>query len=70
MAAMAMTLRLSDDEAEALRRLAEREDRSMQEIAREAIREHVGRASRGELIDGVLDDVLVRYADALDRLGR
>ncbi|MGI8940161.1 MAG: ribbon-helix-helix protein, CopG family [Iamia sp.] len=65
-----MTLRLSDDEAEALRRLAEREDRSMQEIAREAIREHVGRASRGELIDAVLDDVLVRYADALDRLGR
>ncbi len=70
MGAMAMTLRLSDDEAEALRRLAEREDRSMQEIAREAIREHVGRASRGELIDAVLDDVLVRYADALDRLGR
>lgn len=67
---MAMTLRLSDDEAEALRRLAEREDRSMQEIAREAIREHVGRASRGELIDAVVDDALVRYADALERLGR
>ncbi len=65
-----MTLRLSDDEAEALRRLAEREDRSMQEIAREAIREHVGRASRGELIDAVLDDTLVRYADAIERLGR
>lgn len=65
-----MTLRLSDDETEALRRLAEREDRSMQEIAREAIRGHVERASRVELIDAVLDDALVRYADALDRLGR
>ncbi len=67
---MAMTLRLTDDEAEALRRMAAREDRSMQEIAREAIREHVVRSSRRDLIDAVVDDTLVRYADALDRLAR
>lgn len=67
---MAMTLRLTDDESDALRRRAEREQRSMQDVAREAIREHVARLDRGDLIDVVLDDVLVRYADALDRLGR
>jgi predicted transcriptional regulator len=38
---MAMTLRLADDETEALRRRAELEQRSMQEVARQAIREYV-----------------------------
>jgi len=65
-----MTLRLTDDEAEGLRRMAERQHRSMQEIAREAIREHVARTTRLEAVDRAVDDVLVRYADALDRLGR
>ncbi len=37
---MAMTLRLSDDESDALRRVAEREGTSMQEVARRAIREY------------------------------
>jgi predicted transcriptional regulator len=67
---MAMTLRLSDEESAALRRRSEREQRSMQEIAREAIREHVLQADRADLIDAILDDTLDRYADALDRLGR
>jgi death-on-curing protein len=35
---MAMTLRLADDESEALRRRSELEQRSMQEVARQAIR--------------------------------
>lgn len=35
---MAMTLRLTDEETEALRERAAREGRSMQEIAREAVR--------------------------------
>ena len=38
---MAMTLRLSDAETDALRRRAERESRSMQEVARQAVREYV-----------------------------
>lgn len=66
---MAMTLRLTDDEAEALRLRAEREGRSMQEVARSAVREYVDRTSRQELLDEVLDEELPRYAEALRRLG-
>lgn len=66
---MAMTLRLTDHEAEALRLRAEREGRSMQEVARSAVREYVDRTSRQELLDEVLDDELPRYAEALRRLG-
>jgi predicted transcriptional regulator len=43
---MAMTLRLADDETEALRRRAGLEHRSMQEVARQAIREYVENRSR------------------------
>jgi len=64
-----MTLRLSDDEALALRRRAEREGRSMQEVAREAVRDYIDRASRRELVDRVLDEELPSYAEALERLG-
>jgi predicted transcriptional regulator len=66
---MAMTLRLTDDETDALRRRAQREGRSMQEVAREAVREYIDRTSRRELLDQVLDDELPRYAEALERLG-
>ncbi|MGI8749506.1 MAG: ribbon-helix-helix protein, CopG family [Thermoleophilaceae bacterium] len=66
---MAMTLRLTEDETEALRRRAEGEGRSMQEVAREAVRDYVERTSRRELLDRVLDDELPRYAEALERLG-
>ena len=66
---MAMTLRLTDDEAAALRKRAEREGRSMQDVAREAVRQYVDRASRRELVDQVLDEELPRYAEALRRLG-
>lgn len=67
---MAMTLRLSDDETDALRRRAELENRSMQEVARQAVREYVENHSRSELLDRVLDDELPRFAEALERLGR
>ena len=70
MVCMAMTLRLSDDETEALRRRAELEHRSMQEVARRAIREYVENHSRAELLDQVLDEELPRYAEALERLGQ
>jgi predicted transcriptional regulator len=66
---MAMTLRLTDDEAEALRQRAQREGRSMQDVARAAVREYIDRTSRRELLDAVLDDELPRYAEALRRLG-
>jgi len=66
---MAMTLRLSEDETDALRRRAEREGRSMQEVARAAVREYIDRTSRRELLDEVLEEQLPRYAEALRRLG-
>lgn len=67
---MAMTLRLSEDETQALRDRADREGRSMQEVARAAVREYIDRTSRRELLDEVLDDELPRYAEALRRLGQ
>jgi plasmid stability protein len=66
---MAMTLRLDDAETEALRARAAQEGRSMQEVARAAVREYIDARTRREAIDAVLDDALPRYADALRRLG-
>lgn len=63
-----MTLRLSDDEADALRRRAVFESRSMQEIVRQAIREYIEQHSRADLLGRVLDDEIPRYAEALRRL--
>lgn len=70
MVIMAMTLRLTDSETEALRRRAELERRPMQEVVRQAIREYVEGHSRAELLDQVLDEELPRYAEALERLGQ
>jgi predicted transcriptional regulator len=67
---MAMTLRLDEQETEALRRRAQRERRSMQEVARQAVRDYIERTSRREFLDEVLDQELPRYAEALERLGR
>ena len=67
---MAMTLRLSDAEAEVLRRRAEMERRPMQEVVRQAIRDYVESHSRAELLDQVLDEELPRYAEALERLAQ
>jgi plasmid stability protein len=66
---MPMTLRLADDEAAALRDRAALEGRSMQEVARQAIRDYVEGHSRADLLDRVLDRELPRYAEALRRLG-
>ena len=65
-----MTLRLTDEETAMLRRRAEHEGRSMQEVAREAVRTYIEDASRRELLERVLDSELPRYAEALERLGR
>lgn len=65
-----MTLRLDEQEAEALRLRAAREGRSMQDVARQAIRDYVERTSKRELLDSVLDEGLPRYAEALRRLGQ
>ena len=65
---MTMTLRLTDDESAALRRRADQESRSMQDVARQAVREYIENHSRSDLLDQVLDQELPRYAEALERL--
>jgi plasmid stability protein len=65
-----MTLRLTDDESDALRRRAAQESRSMQDVARQAVREYIENHSRADLLDRVLDSELPRYAEALERLGQ
>jgi len=67
---MAMTLRLDEAETEALRTRAELEGRSMQEVARQAVRDYIDRTSRRELLDKVLDEELPRFAEALERLAQ
>jgi predicted transcriptional regulator len=66
---MAMTLRLTMEETEALRQRAHLERRSMQEVARQAIREYVEGHSRADLLDRVLEEEIPRYTEALRRLG-
>lgn len=65
---MAMTLRLTEEETEALRKQAEREHRSMQEVAKLAIQERVERTKRAERIQQILDEGLERHAGLLARL--
>jgi predicted transcriptional regulator len=67
---MAMTLRLTDEETNALRKRAQAEGRSMQEVARQAVRDYVHLTSQGELLDRILDSELPRYSEALERLGQ
>jgi predicted transcriptional regulator len=67
---MAMTLRLTDDETEALRAQAEAEGRSMQDIARAAVREYIDRRTLRMRVEHALDELTPRYADLLDRLGQ
>ncbi|MGI9196898.1 MAG: FitA-like ribbon-helix-helix domain-containing protein [Candidatus Nanopelagicales bacterium] len=63
-----MTLRLSDDQSEALRARAAFEGRSMQEVAKSAIEEYLGTHIRADLIDRVMAEQLPRYAEAMRRL--
>ena len=64
-----MTLRLSETQTAALRAQAEREGRSMQEVALQAVDDYVRTHARRTMIDRVLESELDTYADALRRLG-
>ena len=66
---MAMTLRLTGDEQEALRERAEAEGISMQEAARRAVREFVTRGQHRDRVGTAAKVVMDRHADALQRLG-
>jgi predicted transcriptional regulator len=67
---MAMTLRLSDEESEALRAQAQREGRSMQEVARAAVRRYVELDSHRERVVQAATEGARRYAEALRVLGQ
>ena len=67
---MAMTLRLTDDEQEALRGRADAEGISMQEAARRAVREFVVRGQHRDRVDITTRLILDEHADALRRLGQ
>jgi predicted transcriptional regulator len=64
-----MTLRLTDEETRALRAQAELEGRSMQDVARAAVREYVQRRAAATQVDEALHVLIPRYAGLLDRLG-
>jgi hypothetical protein len=67
---MAMTLRLTDEERDALRARAEADGVSMQEAARRAVREYVARPRHVERVSEAAQRVMAAHEDALDRLGR
>lgn len=66
---MAMTLRLSEEQTEALRMRAEKEGRSMQQVALNALDEYVLRAEDDELTDRLAGRGAERFAELLRRLG-
>ena len=66
---MAMTLRLTEAEQDALRERAEAEGISMQEAARRAVREFVARGEHRDRVESASILVMRKHADALRRLG-
>ena len=66
---MAMTLRLTDAEQNALRERAELEGISMQEAARRAVRDYITRGQHVDRVSAAAEGVMVAHADALRRLG-
>jgi len=66
---MAMTLRLNDEQAKALRARAGREGRSMQQVARAALDEYLLRAEDDEQTDRLAEQGSQRFAELLRRLG-
>jgi plasmid stability protein len=66
---MAMTLRLSDEQTEALRARATKEGRSMQQVARAALDDYLLRVEDDELTDRLATEGAERFAELLRRLG-
>jgi len=64
-----MTLRLTDEQTEALRRRAETEGRSMQQVALAAIDDYLLRAADAAETEEIAERGARRFADLLRRLG-
>lgn len=67
---MAMTLRLTDEEQDELKKRAANDGVSMQEVARRAIREYVGLGDHRDRVVASAERVMRAHAEAIDRLGR
>ncbi|CCH74962.1 CopG domain protein DNA-binding domain protein [Nostocoides australiense Ben110] len=65
---VAMNLRLTADETDALRRRAETEGRSMNDVARQAIAEYV--SDRRSRLTAAIGRVVQEDAELLDRLSK
>jgi hypothetical protein len=61
-------LRLSEEEHALLRAEAEREGRSMHDVARTAVLSHIASAQRTRFRDAVLAEEIPRWQELLDRL--
>jgi plasmid stability protein len=64
-----MTLRLTEEQTEALRARAGREGRSMQQVALTALDEYLMRAEDDERTDRLAEQGAQRFAALLRRLG-
>ena len=67
--AMAMTLRLTQEQTEALRAQADREGRSMQQVVQAALDDYLLQARDDELTDRIAEQGAQRFAELLRRLG-
>ncbi len=67
---MAFVLKLTEQETELLRAQAEREHRSMHEVARLAVLERVTSTEQDERRDAFIRDELPDWAPVMDRLSR
>jgi hypothetical protein len=65
---MAFVLKLSEEETELLRTQAEREHRSMHEVARLAVLERVAAADQDEQRQAFIRDELPNWAPVMKRL--
>jgi predicted transcriptional regulator len=68
MRVMGMTLRTSDQQAEALRQQAAAEGRSMQAVALSAIDEYIARRTHKTKVAAALQRVVRQEAQVLERL--
>lgn len=66
---VAMTLRLSDEQTAALRRRAEKEGRSMQQVALAAVDDYLLRSEDDERTDRLAERGAQRFGELLRRLG-
>lgn len=64
-----MTLRLTEEEQDALRERAALDGISMQEAVRRAVREYIARADHRDRVTDAAELITHRHAAALQRLG-